>query len=106
MDAAREADKLELQRMMLMMLENQEDLKEDMGILLVNMEKFTEIMKTFQLVSLSIPLPPLTSANMNLSPGTPIPPCRLALAREHLSRPIGYATSIRRASSHCISGGA
>jgi hypothetical protein len=54
MDAAREADQLELKRMMLTMLENQEELREDMGLLLVNMEKFTEVMKTFQLVCFSI----------------------------------------------------
>lgn len=50
MDEAREFDKRELKNMMLTMLENQEELREDMGLLLVNMEKFTDVMKTFQLV--------------------------------------------------------
>ncbi|KAG9075803.1 hypothetical protein FRC06_009880, partial [Ceratobasidium sp. 370] len=67
MDQAREADQLELKRMMLSLLENQEDLKEDMGLLLVNIEKFTEIMKTFQLELRSHP--PGSSSHMNISRG-------------------------------------
>ncbi|CCO33194.1 hypothetical protein BN14_07267 [Rhizoctonia solani AG-1 IB] len=54
MDAARESDQLELKKMMLTMLENQEELREDMGLLLVNMDKFTEVMKTFQLVRMRL----------------------------------------------------
>jgi len=65
MDAAREADKLELQRMMLAMLENQEDLKEDMGILLINMEKFTQVMETFQLELRSHPVDSPSHANIS-----------------------------------------
>lgn len=65
MEAAREADKLELKKMMLTMLENQEELREDMGVLLVNMEKFTEVMKTFQLELRSHPVDSPTHANIS-----------------------------------------
>lgn len=57
MDQAREEDSRQLQAMMVSMMENQEELKQDMGLLLVNMEKFTEVMKTFQLVCASPPYP-------------------------------------------------
>ena len=57
MDQAREEDARQLQHMMLSMMENQEELKQDMGLLLVNMEKFTEVMKTYQLVRTSSPTP-------------------------------------------------
>ncbi|QRV82209.1 Tyrosine kinase catalytic domain protein [Ceratobasidium sp. AG-Ba] len=49
MDAAREADYQEMKEMMISMLDNQDRLKEDLGLLMVNVEKFVEIMKTFQL---------------------------------------------------------
>ncbi|KAJ1301944.1 hypothetical protein OPQ81_000783 [Rhizoctonia solani] len=65
MDAARESDQLELKKMMLTMLENQEELREDMGLLLVNMEKFTEVMKTFQLELRSHPAGSSTHSNIS-----------------------------------------
>lgn len=65
MDRAREQDRLELQRMMLTMLENQEELKQDMGILLINMEKFTDVMKTFQLELRSHPVDSPSHANIS-----------------------------------------
>ncbi|CAE6357888.1 unnamed protein product [Rhizoctonia solani] len=65
MEAARESDQLELKKMMLMMLENQEELREDMGLLLVNMEKFTDVMKTFQLELRSHPAGSSTHSNIS-----------------------------------------
>ncbi|ELU38405.1 protein tyrosine kinase domain-containing protein [Rhizoctonia solani AG-1 IA] len=65
MDAARESDQLEMKKMMLTMLENQEELREDMGLLLVNMEKFTDVMKTFQLELRAHPAGSLTHDNIS-----------------------------------------
>ncbi|CEL63308.1 Serine/threonine-protein kinase TNNI3K OS=Mus musculus GN=Tnni3k PE=2 SV=4 [Rhizoctonia solani AG-1 IB] len=65
MDAARESDQLELKKMMLTMLENQEELREDMGLLLVNMDKFTEVMKTFQLELRAHPVGSSTHNNIS-----------------------------------------
>ncbi|KAG8740000.1 hypothetical protein FRC11_000445 [Ceratobasidium sp. 423] len=66
MDAAREPDQPELRKMMLKMRENQE-LRENPGLSLIDMEKFTEAMKTFQLELRSYP--PGSSTHDGISRG-------------------------------------